>query len=143
MRANLWPLEKRAASAGPRHIVPLSSGMAAESRFIQLSFIKSLWSTTSKETHTYEMTHLPRYTYTNAYGGRSYSIPSWLFYSQLPACSSFTHACVRLKEVKKKTRTPCGECIPASAFPLGFLHFPESVRWKSHAQCHNHEDLLL
>lgn len=96
MRANLWPLEKTAAPAGPRHIVPLSSGMADESRLIQPLSYHEFWSTTPKWTHAvynYEMTHTLVHC-THVYRLKSCSILSCSVYGPLPSHSSYTFVCV-------------------------------------------------
>jgi len=146
MRANLWPLEKTAAPAGPRHIVPLSSGMADEYRLVQpLAYRRDLVNNTQilrSQTHTHNMCCAQA----NAYRLKSCSILSCTVYGSLPSHSSYTLACVQPEEVLKKTRIPCGQYILAHIFPQGLLHFPLSVRWKLHLRCHNDQndlDLLL
>lgn len=99
MRANLWPLEKTAAPAGPQHIVPLSSGMADESRLIQPPAYHELWSITPKCTHRVynsEMTH----THICTMYPRKCILAKVLVYSQMLSIRPtsfplFLHSCVR------------------------------------------------
>ncbi len=99
MRANLWPLEKTAAPAGPRHIVLLSSGMADEFRLVQHLLLIVSCGQQHPNAHT-EFTILKCCTRICTTFPRNFIWAKVLIYSQLLSIRPtsfllFLHSCVR------------------------------------------------